>query len=189
MIGKLKGILSEVDGSMGLIETAGGVYYRTYISSGILSHYRVNDKITVYTYLQVRDDAQILFAFETKEEYSFFMLLLTVSGVGPKTAYMVVSSNKVPDLVKAIKDNDIDFFSNIKGLGRKTAMKIILELSQKLKQEFEFNKMYLSEDDRTVVDALISLGFKSHHANAIIGKLPKGISVEEKLKLALKNIK
>ncbi|MBI3366345.1 Holliday junction branch migration protein RuvA [Candidatus Roizmanbacteria bacterium] len=160
-----------------------------YITPNILASYKITDLIEFYTYLQVREDAFTLFAFETKEEYSLFDLLLSVSGVGPKTAYLVISYSKVNELVQAIKDNDIDFFSKIRGLGKKTAMKIILELSQKLKQEFELRKMYLSEEDKTVVDALVSLGFKSHEAGSIVSKLPKKLIIEEKIKEALKIIR
>ncbi len=189
MIGKLKGVLVELDGNNALIETKGGVSYQTYITPNILSKVKIGYDIEFYTYLQVRDDALTLFAFETKEERSLFDLLLAVSGVGPKTAYLVISYAKVNDLIRAVKENDIDFFSQIRGLGKKTGMKIILELSQKLKQEFELRKMYLSEEDRTVIDALVALGFKSHDVSSAVSKLPKSLSVEEKIKEALKTIK
>jgi len=189
MIGKLKGKLAELNGNIGLIETSGGVFYRVFLTPFLISRLSLLSPIEVYTYLQVREDALTLFAFETKEEYLFFELLLTVSGVGPKTAYLVICYTKVNDLIKAIKENNIDFFSNIKGLGKKTAMKIILELSQKLKQEFSLEKMYLSEEDKTVIDALISLGFKNYEAKTALSKLPKNLSVEDKIKQALKMIK
>lgn len=189
MIGKLKGILSELDGNTALIETKGGVFYKTYVTPNILSRFKINAAVEFYTYLQVREDALILFAFEERDEQSLFDLLLSVSGVGPKTAYLVISYAKVNELIEAVKENNIDFFSEIRGLGKKTAMKIILELSQKLKQEFELRKMYLSEEDKTVVDALVSLGFKSHDASSVVSKLSKKLSVEEKIKEALKTIK
>lgn len=189
MIGKLKGILSELDGNTALIETKGGVFYKTFVTPNIITKSLVNETVEFYTYLQVRDDALILFAFETKDGSLLFELLLSVSGVGPKTAYLVISYVKVDELIQAVKENNIDFFSQIKGLGKKTAMKIILELSQKLKQDFELKKMYLSEEDKTVVDALVALGFKSHDASSIVSKLPKKLSIEEKIKEALKTIK
>lgn len=188
MIGKLKGILSEIDGNVGLIETSGGVFYRVFLTSSLLSRISPLSPLEVYTYLQVRDDGLVLFSFETKVEYNFFTSLLSVSGVGPKTAYTVISFGKTEEVISAIKSNNIDFFSNIKGLGKKTAMKIILELSQKLKEEFSMEKMYISEDDKTVVDALISLGFKSNQVKSILSKLPKTASIEEKIKAALKII-
>ncbi len=189
MIGKLKGILSEVDGNIGLIETSGGVFYRVFLFPALVSQHSLTSPIEIYTYLQVKEDDLVLFGFRTKEEYSFFTLLLTVSGVGPKTAYTVISFSKVDEVIAAIKSNDIDYFSRIKGLGKKTAMKIILELSQKLKQEFFMEKMYLSEEDKIVVDALVSLGFKPQEARNTLRRLPKNLSIEDKIKESLKRIK
>ena len=80
----------------------------------------------------------------------------------------------------------MDYFTKIPGLGKKTGLKIILELSQKLKTEFKFQDTALSEDDKTVVDALVSLGYKNQEARKLISNLPKGLSVEERIKKALK---
>ena len=186
MIGKLKGKLVEVDKNIGLIETSGGVFYQVFITPSLISLISPNSPIELYTYLQVRDDALILFGFETKQQHDFFKLLLTVSGVGPKTAFSVISSVKLDQLVQSVKANDVDAITQVPGLGRKTAMKIILELSSKLKTDFDMKNMVLSDDDQTVISALISLGYKSLEAKKIISKLPKNLSVEEKIKEALK---
>jgi len=186
MIGKIKGTIVEVEDNIALVETGGGIYYQVYITSTLLAKNKLPFEISLYTYLQVRDDALVLFGFEAKKEYDFFKLLLTVSGVGPKTAFSVISYSKVGDLIKAVKDNDKDYFTRVPGLGVKTAMKIILELSQKLESEFRLEKMYLSEEDKTVVDALVSLGFKSSEAKKILSKLDKKLSLEEKIKQGLK---
>ena len=90
------------------------------------------------------------------------------------------------ELIKAVKENESGYFTRVPGLGKKTAMKIILELSQRLQSEFKLEKMYLSDDDKTVVDALVSLGFKSNEARNILSKLPKNLSLEEKIKAGLK---
>ncbi len=186
MIGKLKGKLSEVDGNLGLIETSGGVYYSTFLTPSLIANHQPPATVELYTYLQVREDALVLFGFETKKEFQVFKLLLTVPGVGPKTAYSVISYLKPEALYEAVKGNDINSFTNVPGLGKKTAMKIILELSSKLKSEFDMTNMVLSEEDKTVVDALVSLGFKSTDAKNILSKLPRDLSVEEKIKMALK---
>lgn len=189
MIGKLKGKLVEVDKNVGLIETSGGVFYQVFLPPSLISLQTTNyplQPIELYTYLQVRDDALVLFGFETKQQHDFFLLLLSVSGVGPKTAFNVISSVKLNELVTSVQSNDIEAFSKIPGLGRKTAMKIILELSTKLKSEFDMNKMVLSDDDKTVIQALVSLGFKSVDAKKIVSKLSKNLTVEEKIKEALK---
>ena len=186
MIGKIKGKLTEIEGNLGLIETSGGVYYQVYLTPSVISLQKDKSEIEVYTYLQVREDALVLFGFLSKQEFDFFKLLLSVSGVGPKTAFSVISFSKINELISAVKDNEIDYFTKVPGLGKKTAMKIILELSQKLESEFKLEKMYLSEDDKTVIDALISLGFKSNEAKKILSGLPKNLSLEEKIKEGLR---
>jgi len=186
MIGKLKGKLVYIENNVGLIETSGGVTYRVFLPPSLTSQTSLNSPIDLFTYLQVREDALVLFGFKEKKEYDFFTMLLSVSGVGPKTAFNVISSTKIEEAIDAIKTNDIDYFTNIPGLGKKTGMKIILELSQKLKEEFHMEKMYLSTEDKTVVDALISLGYSSIDAKKVLQKIPKNLSIEEKIKEALK---
>lgn len=188
MIGKIKGNLTEVDNNIGLIETTSGVSYQVYLPPSLL-HFQLPRPVEIYTYLQVREDALVLFGFPTKKELDFFRMLLSVPNVGPKTAFSIVSFSKIDQLINAIKENNTDFFTQIPGLGKKTAMKIILELSQKLKTEFELEKMYLSEEDKIVIDALVSLGFKIGEAKKALSQIPKNISVEEKIKKALKMIK
>src|SRR3989339_2189432 len=100
MIGKLKGKLVEVEKNIGLIETSGGVFYRVFLTPALIGNWKLKiENLEVYTYLQVRDDALVLFGSETKKEYDFFVLLLTVSGVGPKTAFSVISFSKVDELI------------------------------------------------------------------------------------------
>ncbi len=189
MIGKLKGKLVEVEKNVGLIETSGGVFYQVYLPPSLITSHQPLSTIELYTYLQVRDDALILFGFDTKKHHDFFKLLLTVSGVGPKTAFSVISFVSLDLLVKSVQSNDVDAFTQVPGLGRKTAMKIILELSSKLKTDFDMKNMVLSDDDQTVISALISLGYKSYDAKKIITKLPKNLSVEEKIEEALRKSK
>jgi len=186
MIGKIKGTLIFTENNYGLIETSGGVSYQTYLTPKIILQYSIGDSIDIFTYLQVRDDALVLFGFETKKEYDFFTLLLTVPGVGPKTAFGVISFTQTEELLQAVRDNNIDYFTRVPGLGKKTAMKIVLELSQKLKEEFKMEKMFMSQDDKTVIDALVSLGYSSQEAKNIFRKLPKDLSVEQKITAALK---
>ncbi len=189
MIGKIKGKLIEIDHNIGLVETSTGISYQVYLPPSLLSNLKLPIPIEVYTYLQVREDALVLFGFSSKKDLDFFKMLLTVPNVGPKTAFSIVSFSKTDQLITAIKENNTDFFTQIPGLGKKIAMKIILELSQKLKSDFELEKMYLSEEDKIVIDALISLGFKVNQAKKALSQIPKNLSVEEKIKKALKMIK
>ncbi len=185
MIGKIKGDLVEIESNIGLIETTSGVFYQVFLPSSLLSD-QLPSPIEIYTYLHVREDAMILFGFETKHQHDVYKMLLTVPSVGPKTAYTVISFAPVDALISAIKNNDVNFFSRIPGLGKKTSMKIILELASKLESEFKMTQMYFSDDEKTVIDALVSLGFKTQEAKDILQKISKDLTVEQKIKEGLR---
>lgn len=185
MIGKIKGTLVEIDSNQGLIETSSGIFYQVFLPASMLATL-LPSPIEIYTYLHVREDAMILFGFETKQQHDVYKMLLTVPSVGPKTAYTVISFAAVGDLLSAIKANDINFFTRVPGLGKKTGMKIILELSSKLDSEFKMAQMYFSDEDKTVIDALVALGFKTQEAKDIFQKVPKELSIEQKIKEGLK---
>ena len=182
MIAKIKGKLIEMDGNKGLIETASGLTYEIILIPSILSKYPINSNINIYTKLIVREDSQVLYGFEIRQQVDFFNDLISISGVGPKLAFAVISFSGKDELIKAVKSNDINFFARIPGLGKKTSLKIIVELSSKLESEVNISKLYMSEDDKTVLDALISLGFKSREARDILGKISKKGTLEDRIK-------
>ncbi|CAN5237014.1 Holliday junction branch migration protein RuvA [soil metagenome] len=181
MIGRLKGTLAEVEGNIGMIETSGGVYYQVYLTSTLLTRCIPPSAIDIYTFLNVREDALTLFGFESKKEYRLFTLLLGVPGVGPKSAFGIISYAKPNEFINAIKTNDSAYFTKIPGLGKKTALKIILELSAKFESEFVFEPTIVSEEDVLVIEALVSLGFRSNDAKEMLNKLDKNKSTEEKI--------
>jgi Holliday junction DNA helicase RuvA len=185
MIAKLTGILSEFDEKTAVIDTASGVSYELFITPSALSNKQIGNEIVVYTHLQVRDDAHVLFGFANSEEKNFFHLLLSVPGVGPKTAFSIVSHVSFEQAVDAVRTNTVKLFSEIPGIGKKTAMKIVLELSVKFKTEFKFEQT-LSSDDKTVIDALVELGYKKSEAQQLFEKLPKELSIEKKIQEALR---
>lgn len=186
MIGKIKGKLVETDGNIGLIETSGGVIYNVYLTPSILKSYDVGKHIEVYTYLQVREDALTLYGFENKSKFQLFQMLLAVDGVGPKSGFNIVSFTDSESIFDAVHANNVNFFSSIPGVGKKTAQKILLELSSKIGKEFDLSSMNLSVDETTVVDALVSLGFKRSDCHGILSKLDKKLSVENKIMQAMK---
>jgi len=187
MIGKIKGKLVEVENNIGLIETQNGVSYQVYLSPRLIKSFPLNSLVEIYTYLEVKEDSLNLYGFITKDEYQIFKDLLTVSGVGAKTAFSIISFLTIKDIVNAITQNNINALLVVPRLGKKTAAKIILELSQKLKKEFSFSNLYLSEDDQIIIDTLVALGYKTNEAKNIFIKIPKNLSFEEKIKWALKN--
>lgn len=186
MIGKIKGIISEIDGNISLVETPSGLFYQVYMTNALLARYMAGDAIEVYTYHHIREDIQSLFSFQNKQEYKLFILLIGVSGVGPKSAYTIISHSKVDELVTAVRSNDSKYFTRIPGLGKKTALKIMLELSQKFKSDFVLENSYVSKEDQTIVDALTSLGFGANESKEILPKLTKDSAVEEQIKEAIR---
>ena len=139
----------------------------------------IGQKLTIHIHTHVREDALQLYGFEAQEELSLFELLLTVSGVGPKTALLVMDRG-VTSIRKAIASSDVDFFMTIPRLGKKNAQKIIIELR---------SKMDRTTDDipetSEITNALSSMGFDRNEIREVIRKLPEG-SLEQKIKSALK---
>lgn len=186
MIGKIKGILIETDQDSGLIETQSGISYRVYLTKDFLYSKIIPTNIEVYTYHHIREDTQRLYGFQAKIEFQLFTYLLKVSSVGPKTAFNILCYARAEDVIKAIRTNDKDFLVKIKGLGKKTAYKIILELSSVFDSEFIFkSEKPISESDQTVIDALQALDFNKMETKKILDKIPINLSTEEKIKAAI----
>ena len=186
MIGKLKGKLVEIDGNIGLIETSGGVFYHSYLTPEILSRSRLSDVVEFYTYLHVKDDGLTLFAFEDKDKYRLFRLLLSVDGVGPRSAFTIISYTNAQEIIAAVQAQNSVFFSAIPGIGKKTAHKILLELSSKLGAEFSPRSYTLSKDEVTILEALQALGFDKRAGQKILSKLDEKRTIEDKITQAIK---
>lgn len=185
MIGKIKGTLTEIEENEGLIETASGLSYRVFLTTSVLTSVFPPSEIEVITHLQVREDAHVLFGFKTKQEYKLFKLLLDVPGVGPKSAFTIVSFSKTEELITAVKQQDLKYFTKIPGLGKKTAMKIMLELSSKFDTEFKLDQPTETEEDKMVIDALSSLGFRITEARKALEQIPADLEVEKRVQKAI----
>ena len=180
MIGKIKGQLVERFGNKGLIETSGGVFYEVFLPAFFYS-LPLPSAVEIYTYLQVREDALTLYGFESKSQLDLFNMLHSVSGVGPKTAFTIVSFIELDKLQDALKQNDLTYFTKIPGLGKKTAMKIMLELGEKMKTDVSFSKIHLNEDDETVLSALTGLGFPAGDVRQVLPNIDKELPLEQRI--------
>lgn len=185
MIGKLKGTISEVQGTIVLLETAGGVFYSLYCMPDLISAHKIGDTVAMYTYLQVREDALTLFGFSSKEAHDLFQMLLSVDGVGPKLGFAIISFAQPKNITDAVLQQNVSFFNGIPGVGKKTAQKILLELSSKMNQEYTIKNQILSSDEKTIIDALVALGFDKNESNSILSKLDNSLSLEDKIKQAI----
>jgi Holliday junction DNA helicase RuvA len=193
MIAFLKGKLVQKEPTFVIIEV-NGVGYQVNISLNTFSEIKDREEVRLATYLQVREDAHILYGFSNEAEKAMFQNLLSVNGVGPGTAMVVLSYLPPVELKSAIIREDASALQAVKGIGGKTAQRIILELKDKLRKEpdesnipgFSHNTVRLE-----ALSALVTLGIGRTAAeksiDAVLKKSGNTISLEELVKQALKN--
>lgn len=131
MIAHISGIFFEKEVGHAIVTLNNGLGYKVHMPQRIIEKYKKNQEISLYTFHRVKEDQNDLYGFESKEEQFFFEKLISVSGVGPKTALLILEFS--PSTIrKAIEDEDIKFLSQAKGMGKKTVSRLILELKGKL---------------------------------------------------------
>ena len=172
-----------------------GVGYELQISLNTYSSIQNQDEGQLFTYFHVREDAQILFGFFDEAEKTLFIQLISVSGVGAATARMMLSSMKPAELIRAITEGNVRLLESIKGIGKKSAERIVLELKDKFaKTSFDSNISTLKNNslEQDALNALIALGIARSTGEQAVNKVIKaepGIDkVEEIIKKALKTI-
>ncbi len=179
MIGRLSGTI-DVNTTNPLIIDVHGVGYLVHVPERFLASIKVGKSHTLCIHSHIREDEFDLYGFANQQELALFELLLTVSGVGPKTALAVVDRG-VDAVEEAVRKGDVEFFTNIPRLGTKNAQKIIIEFKGKLDITGE------SGDTKQVTDALSGMGFDKREIRDAIKKLDaKDISIEQKIRHALK---
>lgn len=184
MISKLKGIVEYKDVKF-IILQVGGVGYKVFLTSDLIEQLKESSDITLWTYLAVREDALTLYGFEEKEGLDFFEMLISISGIGPKTAQGVINAATIPTLKKAISTEDISHLVKVSGVGKKIAEKIVLELKGKFEQD-DSDKVSL-KDEIDTIEALKSLGYSQNQAREALKQIDKSIiGASERVKQALK---
>lgn len=173
-----------------VIETAGGVGYEVKMNLLQMAKFSIGQTVGIFTYLKVSDSAMDLYGFENIEEKSFFELLLTVSGVGPKSAMKILSLGNIAHIQSAIGRGDIQYLTAVQGLGKKTAERVVVELKTKITSPLEERNTYSSEESTIlaeVVDGLMALGYSREEAKEKIkGIDATGKTTAQVLKMALK---
>ncbi|MBI2034811.1 MAG: Holliday junction branch migration protein RuvA [Candidatus Levybacteria bacterium] len=187
MIGMLTGTVVHIQDTHIILDTH-GVGYRVLVPQSIYK--KINgdgQQVTIYTYTHVRQDTLELYGFLTHEDLWLFEHLISVSGVGCKTALGVFSVGTRGEIIDAIAKNDVQFFTSVPRLGKKNAQKIIIELKNKVGGSEEFDFGQIEGESKEIVDVLKSFGYTNKEAiDAIRGIKEKGNTMEEKIKLALK---
>lgn len=186
MIGYLQGTVIFKDSHILLINV-GGVGYKVFTPLSVITSINLNDKLSVFTFTHVKDDAIELYGFPTQKDLLFFELLLGVSGVGPKTALSVFGRGKLSQIKEAVVKGDVDFFMAVPRLGRKNAQKIIIELRPKLGSLAELDLTVEGSESKELIDALKSLGYDREEAKEAYKSIKdlEG-TTEQKLRQALK---
>lgn len=173
-----------------------GVGYHIEVSLNTYAQIEKLETTKLFTYLHVREDAQILYGFINKFEKALFVKLISVSGIGTNTARMMLSGMKPQEIINAIVKEDENTLKGIKGIGIKTAKRLIVELKESL-QKMHFNEKVISDNsgntqNNQALSALLTLGFSRNNSEkalkAALSENPNPDSVESLIKIALKNL-
>ena len=183
MIGMLRGEVALRDDPF-LIVDVSGIGYKVLVSSSVLAKTKLGNKITLFTHTHVREDTLSLFGFSDSSDLKLFEKLIGVSGIGPKTAMNIFSVGDRDSISAAIATGDVDFFTSVPRLGRKSGQKIIIELKGKLDMDSFLGN---GEKHNEILMALKNFGFTvSEIQSALKGVSGQGKTMQEKIKLALK---
>ncbi len=193
MIHHLKGKLVEKNPTYLIIE-CGGVGYFVNISLHTFSNLTDAENINLYTHLQVKEDSHTIFGFSQKSEREIFRLLISVSGIGSSTARTMLSSLSPAQIRDAIAGGDVATIQSVKGIGVKTAQRVILDLRDKVLKVYDIDEVSIGSSNTKKDEALSALevlGFPRRQAEKVVDKVllqDHTQSVEEILKLSLKNL-
>jgi len=195
MIAYLKGTIAYKSPTYIIVET-GGVGYHVNISLNTYAEIEKLEKVQILTHLQVKEDSHTLYGFAEEAERKMFVLLISVSGIGPNTARVVLSSLKVEEVRSAIVSENVAVFNKVKGIGPKTAKRIILDLKDKVIKESGDIPTTVAPTNNTIreeaLSALVALQFPRIKVQKVLNKIlqqqPTINSVEELIKTALKNL-
>jgi len=185
MIDSLIGTVAEV-GTDFLVLDVGGVGYHLTVLPSVPGTVKTGERLMLLTHLHVREDELSLYGFATDEERRFFRLLLTVPGIGPRTAMSILAVAPPDILVRAVTADDATLLTKVSGIGRKTAERVVTELKARLEREYPSSVGQGATLHGDVVEALISLGYTRAQARDAVRTLPAELaSLEEGVRTAL----
>jgi len=193
MINHIKGIITEINPTSVTLET-GGIGYFINISVNTFSKLSGKTEFTILIHEVIREDAHQLFGFADKEERDVFRLLISVSGIGANTARMMLSSLVPAEVEKAILESNVNLLKSVKGIGLKTAQRVIVDLKDKVGKQSGTGEIFTFEDNtrrEEALSALVMLGFARSAVSKVLEKIireEKNLTVEDLIKRALKNL-
>lgn len=188
MIGRIQGILVSVHPPRLLVDCQGVGYEIDVPMSTLYQLPEINQKITLLTHFQVREDAQQLFGFATETEREAFRQLIKISGVGSRTALAVLSGMSVNELAQAIAMQEAGRLTQVPGIGKKTAERLCLELKGKLAPDLGIvgGKPQAVEASSEILQALLALGYSEKEAHLALKQIPPDTTVSDGIRMGLK---
>lgn len=187
MVYSISGKLAEKRDSFVVVEVAGIGFKLATHKRALSSLPPIGAEVKLFSHLHVREDILDLYGFPTEEELNFFELLISVSGVGPKSALSILEISQLKELAAAIQENRPDLLTRASGIGRKTAERIILDLKGKVKSEMSGEAVKRMESDADIIETLSNLGYRREDAKNALQKVEKeAVGLELRLKAALK---
>lgn len=190
MIAEIRGEVwgkSESRGSWSLVVGAGGIGWKIYATDNAALRAEEGKSVRLFTHMAVRDDAMELYGFTEKSDLSLFNLFLSVSGIGPKKALAILNVAATATLKKAIRKNDLAYLTQVSGIGKKNAEKILLELKDKISAQDEDMDDSDFREESDAVEAIRALGYQAGEARNALREIGSEITgVSSRVKAALK---
>ncbi len=193
MIGYLNGKVKFMTGEEVIVDV-GGVGYKVFVDALTRQNLQLDKSAEFFIHTAVREDAITLYGFKNRETLEFFETLLTVSGVGAKSALAIVSKISAADFFTAVSTQDLSTLTKLPGIGKKSAQRILLELKDKVKnfskdsaKDFQPAQIVSNAFDEAT-DALSALGYTSAEISSVFKRAPKNFSTEQLIKFALKEL-
>ncbi|MDP2656717.1 MAG: Holliday junction branch migration protein RuvA [bacterium] len=188
MIGYLNGRVHSITPPTILLDVQ-GVGYIVYTPIAVFYELEVGAPISLYIHDHIREDAHELYGFISSEDLDLFTLLISVSGVGPKTAIAALNVASSVHLRNAIINGDASLLQRVPGIGQKTAQRVVVDLRERLAKDFVGvpGTQLLYQEDQDVIDALVGLGYSVQSAHTVMGEMSaEVVGMQERLKTALK---
>jgi len=198
MVGFLKGKVDIVGLGYMIIDT-GGVGYTLSVPDSLSTKYIIGDDVKLYTHMSVSENNVALYGFDKHQDVSFFQLLTSVSGIGPKAGMALMSVADATTLALAIVQEDIDLITKANGIGKKIAQRLVLELRDRLKKitsdlptatakQITADSIGAPQHVTDATDALLALGYNPKEVYSVVSKVDKSTTTEDIIKAALKEL-
>lgn len=184
MFNYLRGKVSIIN-PMYIVIDINGIGYEINVSNPY--SFKIDDDLTIYTYQHVKEDELSLYGFKKKEEKDLFLNLISVKGIGPKTALVILAATNINEFKSAVVSNDITYLTKFPKIGKKSAQQIVLDLQNKFKNDVNIDVNNINNSDQEeVVEALVALGYDKKAIKNTYKKVDATLKIEEQIKECLK---